>query len=128
MWKALQFSASWLSLHELFLSPLQVNPLTIAGHCTGVCCPHVAKVSIALMLEGPLFPELLELHCVVLKEIQILKNQCRVQRGCISEPRAACWHAQSANSSPSEQRGSPMTLLPSPNLGEVTDMYWAHTC
>lgn len=30
----------------------------------------------------------------------MLKNQCRVRRGCVSSPEVTCWHAPSANGSP----------------------------
>lgn len=69
-----------------------------AGRCVGACCPHVAKMNIALVLEGPL-P--LEAHWAVLGRPQTLENQRSVQRGCISGPGSTCWHAPlSANGSP----------------------------
>ena len=43
-----------------------------AGRCTGACCPPVANVNIALVLEGPL-P--LEPHWAVLRGQQTPENQ-----------------------------------------------------
>lgn len=49
----------------------------------------------------------------------MLKTQCRVRRGCVSESEVTCWLAPSPNGSPNA--GSPITSLSSQDLGEVTD-------